>query len=211
MELSDNENKDFLDSVDLKTSSDSDLKETIRCCEQLMREYIYLEKKQNEVSDIEREIKNSLQYTSNQYSTFHYFWPFLIAAFASYFVTLSVIGSILRVTLNFDNSVYRFFAALPYIVPIIVLVIGFIVASRKRDNANLKIAEENRVTGDKRKALNERKEALNSEIRKLSMKLDSECGQIPRQYRNGASLKKLVKILRTEKARDLESAIKLMQ
>lgn len=87
----------------------------------------------------------------------------------------------------------------------------FVVASRKRDNANLKIAEENRVTGDKRKALNERKEALNSEIRKLSMRLDSECGQIPRQYRNGASLKKLVKILRTEKAHDLESAIKLMQ
>lgn len=94
----DSKTDDFIhgssDSLETSDSSDSangssgatasTLNETIRYCEKLISKYRSLGTKNNEVSSIDMTLKNKLNYTSKQYSIFHFLWPFLIAAFASF-------------------------------------------------------------------------------------------------------------------------------
>ena len=195
-----------IDSLDIPEMT---LEESIILCEKAQREFNSLEKKNREVSEITRKLDNGLQYSNAQYSTFHFFWPTLIFAFISIYV--GVIFMVLIGRLYLTNSVYYFSYTLPFLFPIAVLIIGWILAARKRDRENAWLADINREKGDQRKKLREDKESLLHEISTLKAKLNYDYQWIPEKFRKSSSIRTMIRYLKSGQAQDIKSALKMLR
>lgn len=181
--------------------------ETITFCEKAFTDFKSLERLDQEIADNNRKLSAAPHYTNAQFSTFHFFWPYLIIAAVSLFVFY--ILAIIIVTNSRNPSV--FVAFLPIIAFGGVLIFGGIRASGKRDKANYGLSVQNSEEQTRRSKMRNETASLKEKRNDLYKKLAEKYNWLPKRYRTSSCMKRAANLLKAGKASDLKSALKQLK
>ena len=185
----------------LDTMSDAAL------AEGLAEKYDSLEKINGEIKDKVFELKNMPVFdTPQKYSTFRFFWPFLIIAavvcFAVTFFTSFITSG---------SSGYLVAKIIGYATIPVILLIGLFIAKALKKSANEEIEAKERTQSRKYNDLIKKIDELKVRQNTLEEQLSDYNNLIPMSLRNRTQMLRVKTILETGRAETLEEAIELIR
>lgn len=173
----------------------------------LKKKYIELEKIEHQLYENNKFIENFRSTPNKYHSFFRFFWPTLIVA-ASVLLGSSIIEALLLSDkYSHTNAYYVLTDAIPIILMIATLIIGGVIASKKRFAANEAIQAGIRKEEEEVKMRREANEKLAASRAEINADLAEYNTVIPRPLRNSSSIGYLNRILKNGSASSWESAV----
>lgn len=186
----------------LDTRSDAAL------AEGLAEKYDSLEKIKGEIKDNVFALKNMPVFdTPQKYSTFRFFWPFLIIALV---VCLAVTFFTSLITSTSNNG-YLVAKIIGYATIPVILLIGLFIAKALKKSANEEIEAKERTQSRKYNDLIKKIDELKARQNTLEEQLSDYNNLIPMSLRNRTQMLRVKTILETGRAETLEEAIELIR
>jgi len=178
--------------------------DSIKLADTLREKYASAEKLSYEISENEKIIKKPLVVEYRGYSTFRFFWKWLIIAPVSwYFLTL-----IIAVFCNYK------FIWIAFVVPIIIaaamLIFGWIKAGERADKENQAIFMGNQKVKESRDRLIKENESLKVKLASKYHDLEKFNDLVPPDMRKSSSMSQIKSFLLTNRASSFESAVKML-
>ena len=182
------------------------LEESKKLAEDLKAKFTEYEKSEHDISDMEARAKSLDKNMGGQVSGFKYFWPTLIVTPVSFFVFRWLIYILLdtEIIYGFDPEEL---AWIPYVLAVIVFVLGIVIAAKSTNSANANIEKERASNIERSKKMLEEVETMKKNREALGKEL-AEYSSIPEQYRNSASMTKVIYLLNTGKAKDFKEGVR---
>jgi len=175
--------------------------------EVLAEKYDSLERIKSEIKDNVFKLKNIPAFdTPQKYSTFRFFWPFLIIAavvcfavtFFTSFITSGSNGDLVAKIIGY--------ATIP-----IILLIGLFIAKVLKKSANEEIEAKERTLSRKSNDLIKKIDELKARQNELTAELSDYDNLIPMSLRNRTQMLRVKTILETGRTGTLEEAIELIR
>lgn len=168
----------------------------------------------NELSELEREIlKYTLPSRRRRYSTFRFFWPFLIISQIAVFVVGMGLVFVLIATGHLDISEEALKAMLyllAFITEGVTIIIGVIVAVNKRNRLNARLEAEEMVIMGKQRNINDRIAELRTLLRTQDYAVKEYEGRVPPILRNERGMRRVRELLEYGQAEDFDQAIHMV-
>jgi hypothetical protein len=180
----------------------------------LEKKYAERELTKNELSELEREIlKYTLPSRRRRYSTFRFFWPFLIISQIAVFVVGMGLVVVLIATGNLEiseDALKALLYLLAFITEGVTIIIGAIVAANKRNRLNAKLEAEELVIMGKQRSINDRIAELRTLLRTQDYAVKEYEGRVPPILRNERGMRRVRELLEYGKAEDFDQAIHMV-
>ena len=180
-------------------------KESITYVENLKTKYSKIEKLGREIADNESVIARPVRQNSGQYSFFRFFWKYLIWAVVAFYATL-----LLVLFAGNNSTAIDIILALVFIAPIVVLVVGAVLAAKRRNEENEAIYRGNERALEQREELKRKTESLKKDFNALEREIEKYEYAVPRSLRKSSSMNQILTLLRSGKASDLNDAYRLL-
>ena len=183
--------------------------ESIELAELLAKKYSSLSKMKGEANNVKEELaraKKQSEKTVAKYSAFKYFWPYLIAAVVAEIVVYFGGGLLLSMGTH-TNDAYSIWQLLKFLTPIAVIVIGLILAIRKRNSLNRVAVESHSTDLIREKRLEEDLETKEKNIADFMETIKDYDDLIPEKLRQKIFMEKVKKMLESGEADDFSDAI----
>ena len=190
--------------------------ESIVLTRKLEKSYGEWEAIKNDLFDCQRDLpRYKLPANRPRYAAFRFFWPFLIysqlAALAAgltvFFLFLGSASSSYRALDILENATY----VVAFIAEVVVLIVGGIYATRKRDNLNSQLLESERSILQKQHNIEARITELKSKRAVLERELKQYDGWLPVKMRNPHSIAKVRSFIERGEAKNLYEAVQMYQ
>ena len=181
------------------------LEESITYVENLKTKYSKIEKLGREIADNESVIARPVRQNSGQYSFFRFFWKYLIWAVVAFYATL-----LLVLFAGNNSTAIDIILALVFIAPIVVLVVGAVLAAKRRNEENEAIYRGNERALEQREELKRKTESLKKDFNALEREIEKYEYAVPRSLRKSSSMNQILTLLRSGKASDLNDAYRLL-
>ena len=197
----------FLSSVSPRPATKE---ESIALCNALASKYASYEKIKEEISDLEFSIKK-MEVTPHapRYTFFRFYWPFFLIALGACFFSTLIIGFL---TINVDYEVSSLFSRLAgYLSIPVVLGIGVVIAKKRQNSANDKLAQNEMAMTSKASSMRAKVKDLKDQQNRISEELQDYKDLIPVNMRNKNSILKIKKTLDLSQAETIEQAIELLK
>lgn len=180
----------------------------------LEKKYAEREITKNELSELEREVlKYTLPSRRRRYSTFRFFWPFLIISQIAVFVVGMGVVFVLIATGNLDISEEALKSIL-YLFGFgaegLTIIIGAIVAVNKRNRLNARLEAEEMVIMGKQRNINDRIAELRTLLRTQDYAVKEYEGRVPPILRNERGMRRVRELLEYGQAEDFDQAIHMV-
>lgn len=183
--------------------------ESIELAELLANKYSSLSKMKGEANNVKEELARAKKQSEKpvaKYSAFKYFWPYLIAAVVAEIVVYFGGGLLLSMGTH-TNDAYSVWQLLKFLTPIAVIVIGLILAIRKRNSLNRVAVESHSTDLIREKRLEEDLEAKEKNIANFMETIKDYDDLIPEKLRQKIFMEKVKKMLESGEADDFSDAI----
>ena len=178
--------------------------ESIALAEKLQKCYANLDGLKEQIDRNEKQMKSRSSTTIRGRSYFSFFWPCLIVAVVLYFL----IGFIHNTAFRYSvNSVQYTFMALRYIIPLIVIIVGAIIAGFKKETDSRQVAVAELSAAETVAKLKLANEENSKKIERIEKELEEYRSLIPAKARSKTAMFKVVSMLKTGKAEDFADAI----
>ena len=197
----------FLSSVSPRPATKE---ESIALCNALASKYASYEKIKEEINDLEFSIKK-MEVTPHapRYSFFRFYWPFFLIALGACFFSTLIIGLL---TINADYEVSSLFSRLAgYLSIPVVLGIGVVIAKKRQNSANDKLAQNEMTMTSKASSMRAKVKDLKDQQNRISEELQDYKDLLPVNMRNKNSILKIKKTLDLSQAETIEQAIELLK
>ena len=181
------------------------LEESITYVENLKTKYSKIEKLGREIADNESVIARPVRQNSGQYSFFRFFWKYLIWAIVAFYATL-----LLVLFAGNNSTAIDIILALVFIAPIVVLVVGAVLAAKRRNEENEAIYRGNERALEQREELKRKTESLKKDFNALEREIEKYEYAVPRSLRKSSSMNQILTLLKSGKASDLNDAYRLL-
>ena len=181
------------------------LPESINFIENLKNKFAEVEKLEREVSDNDAKLSKPLSLNYGSYSFFRFFWKYLIWAAVSFFV----MDFLALISMNSEGVMYFFFAMM-FISPVAVLIIGAILAGKRRDTENEAIAAGNDRARDQREKLKKDNADLKSTLAAKKRELAQASEVLPSPLRKSTSVTQIKTLLQSGKASSIQEAVAIL-
>ena len=178
--------------------------ESIALAEKLQKCYANLDGLKEQIDRNEKQMKSRSSTTIKGHTYIRYFWPWLVAALVAFFLVGFIHNSAFRYSVN---SVQYTFMALRYIIPIIVIIVGVIVAGFKKESDSRQVEFAQRSAAETITKLRTANEDNRKKIERIELELEEYRSLIPAKARSKTAMFKVVSMLKTGKAENLEDAI----
>lgn len=187
---------------------DMTLDESILLADKLHKQYTEMEKLGTEIAGNEEYLKHPVDTNVAHYSWFRFFWKWIIICV----VTFVVLVNFAPVFANYgSNAKYIFFYSMAVIIPIILLVIGIVSATKKVNAANSYIDASTAEARKKKEETAVKNEQLKSRRELLRKKLLDYDSIVPAKLRNSTSMSKIRNLLKSGKAKNFEDAVNFLR
>ena len=187
---------------------DMTLEESILLADKLHKQYTEMEKLGTEIAGNEEYLKHPVDTNVAHYSWFRCFWKWIIICVA----TFVVLVNFAPVFANYgSNAKYIFFYSMAVIIPIILLVIGIVSATKKVNAANSYIDASTAEARKKKEETAVKNEQLKSRRELLRKKLLDYDSIVPAKLRNSTSMSKIRNLLKSGKAKNFEDAVNFLR
>ena len=181
------------------------LEESITYVEKLKTKYSKIEKLGREIADNESVIARPVRQNSGQYSFFRFFWKYLIWAVVAFYATL-----LLVLFAGNNSTAIDIILALVFIAPIVVLIVGAVLAAKRRNEENEAIYQGNERALEQREELKRKTESLKKDFNALEREIEKYEYAVPRSLRKSSSMNQILTLLKSGKASDLNDAYRLL-
>ena len=181
------------------------LEESITYVEKLKTKYSKIEKLGREIADNESVIARPVRQNSGQYSFFRFFWKYLIWAVVAFYATL-----LLVLFAGNNSTAIDIILALVFIAPIVVLIVGAVLAAKRRNEENEAIYRGNERALEQREELKRKTESLKKDFNALEREIEKYEYAVPRSLRKSSSMNQILTLLKSGKASDLNDAYRLL-
>lgn len=163
-----------------------------------------IEKLEHEVADNEARLAKPLELNYRSYSFFRFFWPYLVGSLC----TLYFFGLIFAMTS--DNGRANFVSFLFISVPLFLIILGIVLANKRKNNENEAIMLGNEKIKEQRAKLEKETQELRSRLSTSKADLTAYNKYIPKKLCTTASMAKLKALIQSGKASSLQEAIRMM-
>ena len=164
-----------------------------------------IEKLEHEVADNEARLAKPLELNYRSYSFFRFFWPYLVGSLC----TLYFFGLIFAMTS--DNGRANFVSFLFIGVPIFLIILGIVLANKRKNSENEAIMLGNEKIKEQRAKLEKETQELRSRLSTSKADLTAYNKYIPKKLCTTASMAKLKALIQSGKASSLQEAIRMLE
>lgn len=188
------------------SSQDMTLNESIDYLNNLINKYSEAERLEEQITDNENTLRDSLELNYKRYSFFRFFWPYLIIA--------PLIGyTVLMITYMIDAINYNepLCFSIAFIATIIALIIGSIIAGKLCHRNNANIDEHNKSTLKKRERIEQDTAVLKSALEDKKNEFEKASAILPENLRNGSAVTQMQTFLQSGTASSLQEAIDILR
>ena len=180
---------------------------SIKLATDLALKYATLTRLKDEINDTEFALKK-IEISPNppRYSFFRFFWPsFIVAVVVCFFVTF-IFAFIAAGSKNYEAGA-KLAEIMGYISVPVVLIIGGIIAGKRRDAANEELAAKERTAVRKSDDLQNKLNELRNKQNEINNAVSEVKDIVPASMRNKDQMLKVKTMLDTGKAETFEEAI----
>ena len=176
---------------------------SIALASKLSQDYKTLERIKKQIADNETAIRKPVDTRYKKYTWFRFFWPFLIYSF------LSVFGFTFIALLFLKSPALNFFIALEYIGPIVILIIGGVRATKKRNELNSAASQAVTQRLKHMDQLKKDTEDLKSKLASLNQNVSLMDSSIPQDFKKSTQMEKIRQLMEAGKAESFEEAFEI--
>ena len=167
-----------------------------------------MEKLGAEIAGNEEYLKHPVDTNVAHYSWFRFFWKWLIICP----VTFVILTKLAPVFANYGtNAKYIFFYSMAFIIPLILLIVGIVRATKRVNEANSYIDASTAAAIRKKEDIEKKNEQLKANRVILQKKLSDYNDKVPAKLRNSASMSKVYNMLKAGKVSSFEDAVDLFR
>ena len=190
------------------------LEDSLYLASDLEKKYSERDKTKSELSELEREsLKYNLPSRRPRYSTFRFFWPFLIISQIAVVVVCFGLVIVLIATGNFgirEDTLRTLLYFLALLAEGLTMIIGITVAINKRNRLNARLEAEETVIMGKQRKISERIAELRTLLRTQDYAVKEYEGRVPPVLRNERGMKKVRELLEAGQAEDFDQAVHMV-
>ena len=180
----------------------------------LEKKYAERDNTKSELAELEREsLKYNLPARRPRYSTFRFFWPFLIISQIAVFVVGMGLVFVLIATGHLDiseDALKALLYLLAFITEGVTIIIGVIVAVNKRNRLNARLEAEEMVIMGKQRNINDRIAELRTLLRTQDYAVKEYEGRVPPILRNERGMRRVRELLEGGQAEDFDQAVHMI-
>ena len=191
---------------DLAEIPEMTLEESISFLEKLKFKYSEIEKMERTVADNESNINRPLNLNYSTYSFFRFFWKYLVFAALS-FVAVTLFAPFASIS----DTAFSIFIAMWFITPITVLIIGVVLAAKRRNEENNVICLDNERAKESRKKLEKDTIDLKNKLAAKKREVARTDSFLPEDFRKSSSVTPLLTLLRAGKVSNIREAIEILR
>jgi hypothetical protein len=183
--------------------------ESIGLAETLAKKYYQVSQMTGEVNNVKEELERAKKQSEKpvaRYSAFKYFWPYLIAAVVAEILVV-VLGGIILSSGTYTNSAYSAYSFFKFATPVAIIIIGLVLAIRKRNSLNRVAVESHSTDLIREKKLEEDLEAKKKRIAEFKDQIKEYDDLVPEKLRQKIFMEKVKKMLESGEADDFADAI----
>ncbi|MBR3465490.1 MAG: hypothetical protein IKH23_10500 [Clostridiales bacterium] len=177
--------------------------ESIALASKLSQDYKTIERLKKQIADNETAIRKPVDTRYKKYTWFRFFWPFLIYSF------ISVFGFTFIALLFLKSPALNFFIALEYIGPIVILIIGGVRATKKRNELNSAASQAVTQRLKHMDQLKKDTEDLKSKLASLNQNVSLMDSSIPQDFKKSTRMEKVRQLMEAGKAESFEEAFEI--
>lgn len=177
--------------------------ESIALASKLSQDYKTIERLKKQIADNETAIRKPVDTRYKKHTWFRFFWPFLIYSF------LSVFGFTFIALLFLKSPALNFFIALEYIGPIVILIIGGVRATKKRNELNSAASQAVTQRLKHMDQLKKDTEDLKSKLASLNQNVSLMDSSIPQDFKKSTQMEKIRQLMEAGKAESFEEAFEI--
>ena len=164
-----------------------------------------IEKLEQEVAGNEARLAKPLELNYRSYSFFRFFWPYLVGAVCS----SSFLSLLFAMTS--DNGSANFVSLLSLGVPIFLIILGIVLANKRKNHENEAISLGNEKIKEQREKLEKETRELRSRLSTSKADLTAFNRYVPKKLCTTASMAKLNALIQSGKASSLQEAIRMLE
>lgn len=183
--------------------------ESIALAEKLRDEYSAIERLQRELGDNQAALQRPVILSGRRYSTFRFFWPFLIYAYIA-LNAFYLIGMIISAGSN-DETGIAFGFVIGLCAAVGLLIFGGMRAGRKRDMRNEEIAEEEDMIRRRHKDLETRTSEIITKLNNKKRGVSEYQNLVPIRFRSKHYMDRVLVLIQTDRAAGFYEAIDMLE
>ena len=182
--------------------------ESIALARDLAQKYDRRDWLMSQISNCETEIeRNKSRITGARYSTFRFFWPFLILSQVATLIMAVIWGLVAGIAGN--RGLLDYTNIVCFLAMVATIIIGYAVACHIRDKRNGEIYRaEDKIRYD-RKRFEDELEGYKSELNRINISLKDFDRLIPATMRRKEVMAKIASVLESGEASDFNQALSL--